>query len=389
MQNKIFQTIVKITLVSFVFGISFFWAQTSLAGMTPLSVMSATFERLKVNEFSNQTIQFTTTTGVINGDMMEIDYPAGEFTGFGKVGLGEDDVEVKNITTNHVYTDAGGPGCGGPEEIYVNVGADVIRLFFCPGNGGSAAAGDQIRVYVGAFTTETVEDGNFKLLNPVAAGSKKISLYTGPFGIGLNYERGALEVSIVDDDQVLITATIDPTLVFDLDTAVADAESGAPYAVNLGTLTPGAVASSGAVIKSIWVDLSTNATGGAVVTVGDVGNGAAAGLYSATVAKNITSGTVTVTAGTEGYGVCVMTATAGSGTFQAVAPYNTAANCTTANHDVGALNLVAAAANILDSNSLPLTAGRARILVKAAISSTTPAAADYTDQYTFIATGTF
>jgi len=264
-----------------------------------------------------------------------------------------------------------GACAGAADEVYptiVDAGpADTVTFTVC--------AGDTVPAGI-----KTVTLANAHVVNPGVVASYAITIG------GTMADSGTIIVPIIDSDQVTITATIDPTLTFDLDTAAADGETVAPYSVALGTLTTGAVATSGVGgANYIFVDLATNATGGAVVTALDVGSGVAAGLYSATVAKNIASGTVTVTAGTEGYGVCV--SADGDTNLTAVPPYNTAANCTTIVHDVGALSLAAAA--ILNTAGAPVTGGKAKIFVKAAISSTTPAAVDYTDKLTFIATGTF
>ncbi len=400
MTKKFFRISVRFLLISFVLVTSFFWANVSLAAKIPLSGMSNTFERLKVSEFSNQTVQFTSTSGVINGDMMSIIYPTGEFGGIGGKGtLGQDDVEVKNITTGHVYIDDSA-GCSG-EEIYIQVGASTINMFFCAGAGGFVSAGDVIRIYVGAFTTETVEDGDFKLINPAVAGTKVISLYTGPNGLGLTFDGGTLAVPIVDSDQVIVTANIDAILTFDLDTyATATAfptytETAAPYLVDLGSLSISGITSSNGAggINSIWVDLSSNAVSGVVVTsLATGGPGTDPGLYSAATGKTITSASGPLMSGWEGYGICVANVIDDGSVLTWGGAYGGAGDfdgCDYAlDHTVGIAqdNL---ARIVLHSSYGPIANGRAEILVKASAAATTPAASDYTDTLTFIATSTF
>jgi hypothetical protein len=83
----------------------------------------------------------------------------------------------------------------------------------------------------------------------------------GGYTITWSNDNGSATVYITDDDQVSVTGNIDPTLTFDLDVSVIDADSDDPYAVDLGTLsTSGPSGSDNGTIPSIWIDLSTNAS---------------------------------------------------------------------------------------------------------------------------------
>lgn len=223
--------------------------------------------------------------------------------------------------------------------------------------------------------------GTFTGTNPSSAGSKLITLsgsggYTNTFSI-----------AIMDDDQVTITATVAPSITFDIDIqSSCGSESAAPYSVSLGTLTTTSVTTA---TNHICLELDTNASGGAVVTV--QGSGSADALESAASGDSIgttySGSSALLAAGTEGYGICVASTSAVTGSATAVAPYN--ADCTADN--VGGVDS-AAPQNLLNTASAPLdgTANdTADIVVRAAIASTTAAANDYTDVLTFIATGTF
>lgn len=179
-------------------------------------------------------------------------------------------------------------------------------------------------------------------------------------------------------------AAVPKTITFDIDTATTDTETGASYAVPLGVLTTTTVARSNASINSIWINLDTNTPGGAVVTV----TSANASLESTSVTGDkILSATATMVAGIANYGLCVVASpTAGTGTFNRVSPYN--GTCVDgASNSAGIVD--GTSRNILDSGSAAITGGRAQIRVNAAISNITPAHVDYTDNLSFIATGTF
>ncbi len=182
-------------------------------------------------------------------------------------------------------------------------------------------------------------------------------------------------------------------ITFDLDTTAADTcsttESAAPYTVPLGTITTTDTRVSGATdgINHICVDLDTNASGGAVVTVANA-NGAN-GLASTSVpADDIDSADSAVADGTEMYGLCVVSTSATTGTLDDEGEYNAdtcAANSET--NDTGSLSTTPE--NIFDTNGAAVTGGRGQISVNASISNVTPAHNDYADSLTFIATSTF
>jgi hypothetical protein len=215
--------------------------------------------------------------------------------------------------------------------------------------------------------------------NPTEAG-----LYTVSW---VNDDEGEVVIPVLDDDTVSVTGNIDPTLTFDLDVSLADGESGATYSVDLGTLsTSGPSGSDNSAIPSIWIDLSTNASGGATVTVSS--------LYQAlrsvsNPSDEIASATATLAGGTEGYGICVASATGtqdGGDTFAAQGNY--AGSCDGATFAVGALAADATPANLLVTSG-PVSSGRSEVRVGASMSTATPAHPDYTDTLTFTATATY
>jgi len=213
----------------------------------------------------------------------------------------------------------------------------------------------------------------------------------------VNDDPGEGVIYIIDDDQVTVTGNVDPSLTFnagmqDDATACDGTFSGNGGTLALGVLTTGAVTTSDASsIDHICTRLSTNASGGARVTVRSL-NGTD-GLKSTSVPTDtIPSSTATLSAGTAGYGLCTGSAGGDSGN-DAISgaasptrssPFNT--TCTNAAHGVGGLTT---SAQNLWTLSGPSQNAFVRTYVKAAISGTTAAHADYADTLTFIGTGTF
>ncbi len=91
--------------------------------------------------------------------------------------------------------------------------------------------------------------------------------------------------------------------------------------------------------------------------------------------------------GTENYGLCVVSVSQTTGTLSKASPYNTG-TCAGNSETNDVQGLTTTGENIITSTA-PLGAGRAQIAVNGAISTSTPAHADYTDTLTFVATATF
>jgi hypothetical protein len=232
----------------------------------------------------------------------------------------------------------------------------------------------------------------FTSTNPSSAGS-----YTVTLGGSANI-TGSFAVAIVTSDQVSITASVDPSITFDVGaqasaTACAGSFSVDGGTVALGTLSTTTVTSSDAnSVSHICSRLTTNAVSGAVVTVKSLnGNLKSTSATSDTIASNTATPLATATSG---YGLCVGSAGGDTGmdattpvgqTPVRTAPFNNA-SCTSAAHNIGA---VTQSAQSIWSVSGASQNAFARIYVKAGISGTVVSHADYADTLTFVATGTF
>jgi len=245
------------------------------------------------------------------------------------------------------------------------------------------------------YTATTLIATKTSCSGPITLGGAKITNpgSTGPYTIEWSNDFGSGDVYIVDDDQVSVSSDIDPSLSFNVGTSTS---CGGSFSGNGGTLNLGALDSASITtsdtggVYHICTRVSTNATSGAAVTV--------KALYGAltstsTPADTIPSSTATLSAGTEGFGICVgsdvshtgkdaTTPTGADPTAQS--PFDSA--CTTAAHNVGALTT---SAQPLWTISGPTQNAFARIFVKAAIAPGTPAHSDYTETVTFIATATY
>jgi hypothetical protein len=202
---------------------------------------------------SDHTIQFTTPTGVANGQSITVDFSDGPFV-IGAV----DDTDIDVATTSD-YTLAA--DCTGSEQASAAFSGEVLTITFCAGDGGSVPAFGTTTIEIGLNATFDVA-GDEQLENPTV-GSYAIALTAGPT------DSGETRVAIVSN--VTVTASVDTLFTFTVN-GVAAGES-----VNTGDTTGGPTTATSIpfglltanVASTAAQDLvvTTNARNGFVVTV--------------------------------------------------------------------------------------------------------------------------
>lgn len=173
---------------------------------------------------------------------------------------------------------------------------------------------------------------------------------------------------------IATASTVSPQLTFDIDVAASDTETGPPFATNIGSLIASMVTDSP---EKIWVDFTTNGESGGKVYV----YGTNAGLASIRAGYTISAVTGNLTALAEGFGAQGSSATQSSGgPFVVATAYDLTSN-----------NVAITDTSIREifTTSNPTTAGRGSFLLKAKSSAVTPAANDYAESLTVIASASF
>lgn len=169
-------------------------------------------------------------------------------------------------------------------------------------------------------------------------------------------------------------ATVGQRLTFDIDVASTDSDTNPPFATNFGDLIAGAVTNSP---DKVWVDFDTNGeSGGRVYVVASN-----AGLTSSRAGYTIGAVTGNLTSLSEGFGAQGSSATQSSGsTFSIASAYSLSSN-----------NVATTDTTIREifTVSGPVTGGRGSFLLKAKSSAVTPAASDYGETLTIIASASF
>ncbi len=326
-----------------------------------------TLSRLKASTAANHEWQFVSPTGVdatTDNIVFEFDVSGTAFN-LGSIALGDIDLLED--------TDATPGNCQGTltQEVLVstdtaatnewlvtiNTTADTITVGPAASNdtGATIAANACVILRVGT----NASGGTNQITNPTA-GTYRMGI-SGTFG-----DTGETSVTIISDDQVAATATVDPTISFSI----------SANSITFGTLTTAnaryadTTNGSSTEVVAHTMTASTNASGGYVITVDGT---------------TLTSGSNTITAiggtatssspGTEQYGIRA-TASGGIGTVSA--PYNTTDY---------ALD-TAAFPDQLASASGPSANTTYSLYYLANIAATTEAGS-YTSTLTYTATGTF
>lgn len=223
-----------------------------------------------------------------------------------------------------------------------------------------------------------------------AAGDTDVKNWTDN-GTGRTVRTGGLSIQTNQTYYVNVRATdnagnvspvassngqyVTPTLTFDIDIggSTDPGPTNPPHSIDFGTLLTDAVSPSP---QRIWLSISSNAASGArVYARGDSG-----GLRSSLTSHTIPSSSTDLASAGSGYGAQVLSATQSSGSLSGASPYDGAGD------NVGILD---ASLRLLLLSSSPLTGGRASFGVKAKITNLTPAANDYRDVITVIATAAY
>jgi len=169
--------------------------------------------------------------------------------------------------------------------------------------------------------------------------------------------------------------TLTQSLTYDIDVSATDTDTAPPYVVAFGLLNIGSVTTAA---NKVWIDIDTNAESGAQIYAFDSNSG----LSSASTGNTITSATADLAAESSGYGLQISSVTqSAGGPLAKVSPFDLSGE------NVGFINTFSQ--TIFSTSGAPIIGGRGSIYLKAKASTTTPAANDFADTITMIASGSF
>lgn len=337
-----------------------------------LSTISDVMTRMEITAtpdvYSNHTITFTTPTGVAATETITVTFPT-DFTG--QTGIDYTDVDVTD-NGSQLTLDATPSGTTWG-AAFSSVGGTLNKLTITSDT-GTITGTHVVVIKIGTNASEGAI-GDKQIENPTTNGSKKVSLTCGAS------DTGAFALAIVDDDQIVYSATVDPSITV---TFTANAS-------NFGALPISAVTNAG---TNIDVGVSTNAGTGMTLRAYDDGGGAGkpgllldGGSGDADVIGSVDSSysatPVELVAGTEGYGIYAEAVAGGSGGTISIA-----ADYAYTDNKIGPLKVGATNAVTVSTASAPIDQKKTRIHAQAAIDGLTKPGA-YKDTVTVVVTGNF
>jgi hypothetical protein len=335
-----------------------------------LTSLSDTMSRLKASTLSDHDIRFVTPTGAdASSDTITLTFSAG-FT-LGTFAVANLDLAVSassactTFPTEKTLAASAGAGTWGAAQS-----GQVITLTApTDATTGEITAGRCVQVQIGANATAGAAGAS--IITNGATGSSDTVAVAGTFG-----DTGTAAVEIITNDQVTISATVDPTISFAIS---ANAATFGTLASGTGRWATGAGANASAGTDPTssntahTLTMSTNAASGYVVTY----NGATLTSAGNTIAPATITGDSDGTPGTPQFALCGK-ATTGS-------PTVTAGYVCGTNSDY---NFAASTATTLVTKSTPVSGDVVSVAYLANISGATPAGS-YTTALAYVATGTY
>ena len=248
--NRAVTVIALLAILMWSFGFPTWIPFTNAASLTWIS---DTLSDSAPSVLANHTIQFTTPTGIANGDTVTVTFSADWNLSTSSVDFNDIDV-----ATTSDYTLAA--DCTGSEEIGASISGQVLTLTFCSGDGGSVPVNGTTTIQIGT----NASGGTNQITNPGNTGSYAISIG------GTQTDSGDTRVAIIDN--VVVTASIDTTFTFTVSgVSSGSSVNGSPTTtadVTTATTLPFGTLSAD-VSKTLAQDLAvtTNARNGFTVTV--------------------------------------------------------------------------------------------------------------------------
>ena len=171
-----------------------------------LTALSDTQSRVKKSPAaSNHTILFTSTSAMSGGTIV-VTFPS-DYDTTGVV-FGDIDLSYGANGTENDQTLAGSAAAATWGAAFGGTGNRTLTLTYPTSGGTAITAGWKVIIEIGTNAT-TGGTGTHQMVNPTTAGTYVVSIATSA-------DTGQLATAIVDDDQVVVSTTIDPYLTFTL-----------------------------------------------------------------------------------------------------------------------------------------------------------------------------
>lgn len=169
-----------------------------------MTSMSDNMSRLKASTASNHEIKFVTPTGVTAGGTITLTFSA-DFTGVSSIDFGDVDFATA-ATCGGSFSDV--TLAGSPSGATWGVGSAGQVVTLTSGT-GTVTATHCVRIKIGTNATVGTTGTN-QISNGAIDDDDTVALATS------TGDTGTISVDIITDDQVVITATVDPSITFSI-----------------------------------------------------------------------------------------------------------------------------------------------------------------------------
>jgi hypothetical protein len=332
-----------------------------------ITSISDTMSRLKASTASNHEIKFVTPTGAAAGQTIILTFSAG-FTNVTNIVFGDIDFATgsTNNCTSATFTEQ--TLAAAPSGATWGADGDSATTVTLTSGTGTVTADKCVRIRIG--TNAVTGTTGVNQISNGAIGSSDTIAVSGTFG-----DTGSMSVDIIADDQITVSATVDPTITYTLTDSTPTNN-----AVGFGTLTTANAryatadstgSASDPVAGAAVANVTTNASGGYSLSYN--GDTLKSGANSITVAS--------ISADADG--------TPNSSQFSSSYEVSNSSTVTAGyEHTSNNWNYVANTTTTVVSRTTPTVTETTKIHYLANISGLTPAGA-YSTTITYIATANF
>ncbi len=365
MKQKLIRKITRYIAV-IVIAVSFL-QYIPIAHAASITSFSDVMSRLKASTASDHEIKFVTPTGLASGQTITVTFSA-DFTNISSLGVEDYDLAEGStgVCSSATYTEESLVASGASTSQFNASSSGQVVTFTSGGASATIAAGVCVRIRIGDNATSG-SAGNTQISNGAVDDDDTITI-GGTFG-----DTGTAAVDIITDDQVTVSATVDPTITFSISDNSIGFGSLSSTAARWATGDTTGASSDSAAAHTLSV--ATNAQSGYVLSY----SGATLTSGSNTISVASITNDADGTQGSEEFGLGV--STNGSSTVAAAYDHNSTAG----SRDWA---FVASTTTTIVSRTTPTNTETISAFYLANIAGSTEAGS-YTTTITYIATGTF
>ena len=275
--TKLSRCVSLITIVSIMFGFTACTPQFAQAASGTLSVLSDTMSRQKISTNSSHLIKFRTSVAVsTTGDTIKVTFPAD----FNLTSSAITDITFTHGASTGAETTetlAESPSGSAWGAAFSDTQSRILTLTApTDGIGIAALAADHYIIITYAAT---------HAINPTTPGSYIIYLAIA----GANTANSSINIVVVTDDQVAVSATVDAALVFTISTASVGFGNFVGTAVRYATSNAQGSPTEPLDDNPVLLTASGNGSRGLTISIQDNGNGSDPGLYNSVETELIPS----------------------------------------------------------------------------------------------------